>query len=48
VAILRSQGTTRLIATRRCWIWAMLLRPGLVRLLRVPPYLHRILWCLSA
>jgi hypothetical protein len=37
VAILRSQGTMRLIATRICWTWPMLLRPGLVRLLRVPP-----------
>jgi hypothetical protein len=43
VAIVRSLDTPRLIATRRCWIWAVLLRVGLVLPLRVRPSLRRIL-----
>jgi hypothetical protein len=43
VAIVRSQGTPRLIATRRSWTWVVLLRLGLVLPLRVRPSLRRIL-----
>jgi hypothetical protein len=48
VAIVRSQCISRLIATRRCWTWVVLLRVGLVLLLRVTHSLRRILWCLGA
>jgi hypothetical protein len=43
VAIVRSQGTPRLIATRRCWTWGLLLCLGLVLLLQVCPSLRWIL-----